>query len=276
MHRAFPIRGDCKLPISSLPIAEDVEAASSRRRTRLPGPPRPGLTCVRRSSSHVIFATTNTTGGATTSARGRRGPGSCRRCRTGRTAGRPRRRRRSAPPSVKKAHPKAVRHGWSRGRSRRSWRARSRSRRGSRNGPRREHGEDDAREGDAAPEGVGHERVAEDPDLERRHEPQAADEPAEVPVGLGAVRRAVELVGAPLPDRVDLHEAAEQRRARPPPRRAGPASAARSPATSASRRRCPRAARARRTGCACGARRAPGARRSAAAMTAGRTKTCRM
>ena len=46
-------------------------------------------------------------------------------------------------------------------------------------------------------------------DLERRHEPQRADQPAEVPVGLGAVGRAVELVRAPLPHGVDLHEAAE-------------------------------------------------------------------
>jgi hypothetical protein len=70
--------------------------------------------------------------------------------------------------------------------------------------------EDDHREQGTAPERVRYQRLAPHADVDGRHEAQAADEPAQVPVWLGAVGRAVDLVGAPLPDRVDLHEAAER------------------------------------------------------------------
>ena len=47
-------------------------------------------------------------------------------------------------------------------------------------------------------------------DLEVGHQPQGADQPAEVPVGLGAVGADVGVIGAPQPDRVDLDQPAHQ------------------------------------------------------------------
>ena len=49
-----------------------------------------------------------------------------------------------------------------------------------------------------------------DRDVEVRHEPQRPDQPAEIPVRLGAVRSRGDMVGAPQPDRVDLDEPAQQ------------------------------------------------------------------
>ena len=49
-----------------------------------------------------------------------------------------------------------------------------------------------------------------DRDVEARHEPERSDQPAEIPVRLGAVRSLGDVVGAPEPDRVDLHQPAEQ------------------------------------------------------------------
>ena len=76
--------------------------------------------------------------------------------------------------------------------------------------PEDDEAEHDGREEHAAPERVGHERVAVDHDVEAGHEPQPADEPAEVPVGLRPVGREVRVVRPPQPDGIDLDEPAEE------------------------------------------------------------------
>src|SRR5205823_11651996 len=76
--------------------------------------------------------------------------------------------------------------------------------------PEVEEADHDQRDAGAAPERVRHERVPPDREIEARHEAQRADQPAEVPVRLRAVRRRVRVERAPEPDRIDLHEPAEQ------------------------------------------------------------------
>ena len=76
--------------------------------------------------------------------------------------------------------------------------------------PEIQESEHDPREQDAAPERVRDQRAAVDDDVESRHEPQGSDQPAQVPVGLSAVRRGSDVVGPPEPDGVDLHETAKQ------------------------------------------------------------------
>ena len=76
--------------------------------------------------------------------------------------------------------------------------------------PEEKRPEHDSRGQDAAPERIRHERIAGDAPVEPGNEAQRSDQPAEVPVGLRAVRRLRDVVRPPLPDRVDLDETAEQ------------------------------------------------------------------
>ena len=76
--------------------------------------------------------------------------------------------------------------------------------------PEVEESEHEKREQGATPERVRDDGVLADGEIPARHEPQAADQPAEIPVGLRAVRRRVGVVRAPEPDRVDLNQASEQ------------------------------------------------------------------
>ena len=112
---------------------------------------------------------------------------------------------------VKKAAPVAVRQGLSRGRSRQVVARPVPCHRPLERGPGVEDCEDDAGEEDPAEEGVRQDSVAEHVDLERWHQPQGADQPPEVPVGLGAVRAEPRLERTVLPDRVDLHKSPEQK-----------------------------------------------------------------
>ena len=73
-----------------------------------------------------------------------------------------------------------------------------------------EYPEHDEREQHATPERVGHQREMADRHVKARHQAQGADQPAEVPVGLGPVGAQPRLERPPLPDRVDLDQAAEQ------------------------------------------------------------------
>ena len=113
-------------------------------------------------------------------------------------------------------------------------------------------------------------------DVEARHEAQAADQPAEVPVRLRAVRREVGVVRPPEPDRVDLREAAEQEE------HAGddeeqPERARRLARERRNADELPLGLRGRRgTACGASARRARGARRAAPRSATGKRKTCAM
>ena len=165
--------------------------------------------------------------------------GAGRRCRP-RTAGRPRRRSartrsasRSSSPrnTIQRGRPSRRRRsgttqrqerrrrtpcarGASRGRSSRLWTRGRRVKRRSSHGQRQST--PNTTSGNSAPpqNGFGITRAAADRDVEAGHQPQRADQPAEVPVGLRAVRPVGDVVWPPQPDRVDLHEPAEQERAR--------------------------------------------------------------
>ena len=119
--------------------------------------------------------------------------------------------------------------------------------------------EHDEREEHAAPERVRDERVVADRDVEARHQAQRADQPAEVPVGLRAVRRDVGVERPPEPDRVDLDEPAEQHEHAGDARTAARASAAPGRGTPARRRAAARSSRGV-PGTACGAASATSAR----------------
>jgi hypothetical protein len=77
--------------------------------------------------------------------------------------------------------------------------------------PRDEEEEDDERHEHAAPERIRDERVVPDRDVEARHQPKRADQPAEVPVRLRTVRCVRDVIRPPEPDRVDLDEASEEK-----------------------------------------------------------------
>src|SRR4029077_4775320 len=76
-------------------------------------------------------------------------------------------------------------------------------------GPRVQRGEDDPGEEHAAEERIRDPGVVQEVDLQRRHQSQGADKPAEIPIRLSAVGTEPGLVWPPLPDRVDLDQAAE-------------------------------------------------------------------
>src|SRR5919201_3392556 len=66
------------------------------------------------------------------------------------------------------------------------------------------------REQGAAEERIRYQGVAADVRLQVRHEPKPPDQPADIPVRLRAAGREARFVWPPLPDRVDLNQAAEQ------------------------------------------------------------------
>ena len=204
---------------SSSLVSKPPSGGGARRRR----PASAGPTPLRRSSSQRAWRRRTRRAARSGRASGRRGPGSCRRCRTRGTSGRPRRptkierdpreergAERGAPRVVARAVEQVVA------------RAVAQQPRARANGHSASIANTTPREQRPAQERVGHERVADDADSSGGMSRSAADQPAEVPVGLRAVGRAVELVRAPLPDRVDLHEPAEQRRAPRRPRASRP------------------------------------------------------
>ena len=116
--------------------------------------------------------------------------------------------------SAKMATPAAVRFGLSRGRSSRLCSSLSPVNLRSIMGHAIADGEDEAGEHHRGQEHLEGDGVPEAGELPRRHDAQGAVEPAHVPVGLHGVGDLGRVVGAELPDGVDLGEGPEQRRGR--------------------------------------------------------------
>ena len=127
--------------------------------------------------------------------------------------------------------------------------------------PEREHCEHDEREERAAPERVRDDGCAADRDVEAGHEPERADKPPEVPVGLGAVGAQPGSYG-PHSQIGLICTSPPSAKSTPPSPRRGRASAAPGRGTWERRRVAARSRAGRCGGTACGgaAPRAPGAR----------------